>query len=136
MIELTELSHSYPNGTGALKKVTLEVSANRFTALIGASGAGKSTLMRFLNGLIKPTSGQIPVDRLTLNHAKAADIRKMRKIDMVFQQFNLVKRLSALENGLIGRLGYLPTWRPSLKAYTRADRELAFQMLERAFQRN
>jgi phosphonate transport system ATP-binding protein len=132
MIELKNVSHTYPNGTEALKNITLELSADRFTALIGASGAGKSTLMRILNALVKPKQGYVSIDGLELSKAKATDVRQVRKhIGMVFQQFNLVKRLSALENVLCGRLGYMPTWRSSIKAYTREDRELAMSMLER-----
>lgn len=132
MIELKNISHCYPNGTQALKNVTLNITAEKFTALIGSSGAGKSTLMRILNGLVKPTEGQVSIDGLKLTNAKAHEVREVRKhIGMVFQQFNLVKRLSALENVLTGRLGYMPTWRSSLKVYTKADRELAMHMLER-----
>lgn len=132
MIELTNVSHTYPNGTKALEGVTLHLSADRFTALIGASGAGKSTLMRILNGLVKPSAGAVTVDGLELTCAKAEEVRNVRKeIGMIFQQFNLVKRLSALENVLTGRLGYMSTWRSSLRAYTREDKEVAFAMLER-----
>ncbi len=132
MIELVNVSHTYPNGTTALDNITLQVSAARFTALIGASGAGKSTLMRILNGLVKPTEGRVEVDGVELTRAKAEEVRRVRKeIGMVFQQFNLVKRLSALENVLTGRLGYMASWRSSLRTYTREDKELAFAMLER-----
>ncbi len=132
MIKLKEVSHTYSNGTKALQDVTLDITADRFTALIGASGAGKSTLMRVLNGLVRPTNGTVVIDGLELTRAKPHTIRNARKkIGMVFQQFNLVKRLTALENTLTGRLGYMPSWRSSLKAYTRADKELAMSMLER-----
>ncbi len=132
MIKLTEVSHTYSNGTRALQNITLDITADRFTALIGASGAGKSTLMRILNGLVKPKTGKVVIDGLELTKANPFEIRNTRKkIGMVFQQFNLVKRLSALENALTGRLGYMPSWRSSLKAYTRADKELAMSMLER-----
>jgi phosphonate transport system ATP-binding protein len=132
VIQLQQVSHSYPNGTRALKGINLEITAERFTALIGASGAGKSTLMRILNGLVKPSEGRVVVSGLELQGAKPSQVRGVRRqIGMVFQQFNLVRRLSALENVLTGRLGYMPGWRSSLKAYSRSDRELAMTMLER-----
>lgn len=132
MIQLSNLSHTYPNGTQALKDINLTISADRFTALIGASGAGKSTLMRILNALIIPSHGSVMINGLELSKARAKDVREVRKhIGMVFQQFNLVKRLSALDNVLCGRLGYMPTWRSTLRAYSREDREIAMRMLER-----
>jgi len=132
MIRLDNVHHTYPNGTVALRGVTLELSADRFTALIGQSGAGKSTLMRVLNGLVKPTQGAIWVDGTDLTRATSGTVRRTRrKIGMVFQQFNLVRRLSALENVLLGRLGYLPTWRTSTGLYPKEEREFAMHLLSR-----
>ena len=132
MIRLEGVSHTYTNGTVALRDVDLKLSANDFTVLIGPSGAGKSTLMRVLNGLVKPSSGLVWMNDLEVTHANETQVRlERRSIGMVFQQFNLIKRLTALENVLIGRLGFMTAWRSSFKAYTRADRELAFACLER-----
>jgi phosphonate transport system ATP-binding protein len=132
MIRLENINHTYPNGTHALRGINLEIGAEAFTVLIGPSGAGKSTLMRILNALVRPSSGQVFIDGLEVSRAKAADVLSARrKIGMVFQQFNLVKRLTALENVLIGRLGVMPTWRSTIRLYTREDRQLAFAALER-----
>lgn len=132
MIELKSVSHTYPSGTKALQDLNLTLTADRFTALIGASGAGKSSLMRILNALVKPSSGAVLVEGIDLAKARAAEVREVRRhVGMVFQGFNLVKRLSALENVLCGRLGYTPVWRSALGSYTRADRELAMSILER-----
>lgn len=132
MIKLEQVSHTYSNGTKALRKVSLDIHADQFTALIGASGAGKSTLMRILNGLVIASEGDVWVDGVHVNNARPAAVRNVRRsIGMVFQQFNLVKRLTALENVLTGRLGYMPLWRSGLQAYSRADRELALHLLER-----
>jgi phosphonate transport system ATP-binding protein len=137
VIHLRNVSHTFPNGTQALRNITIELKNDKFIAMIGASGAGKSTLLRVLNGLIKPTSGEIVVSNgatygLELRRANASQILSHRRnIGMVFQQFNLVKRLTALENVLSGRLGYISPLRSTLKAYSKTDRELAMSMLER-----
>jgi phosphonate transport system ATP-binding protein len=132
LIRLQEVSHRYANGTQALKNLNLEFGGQHFTALIGPSGAGKSTLMRVLNGLVRPSSGHVWLEGTEITKANDRVVRlERRKIGMVFQQFNLVKRLSALENVLIGRLGFMDTLRSSFKAYSRTDRQLAMQMLER-----
>jgi phosphonate transport system ATP-binding protein len=132
MIRLEGVSHTYKNGTVALRDVDLKLNSNDFTVLIGPSGAGKSTLMRVLNGLVKPSNGLVWLNDLEVTHANETQVRlERRSIGMVFQQFNLVKRMTALENVLIGRLGFMTAWRSTFKAYTRADRELAFACLER-----
>ena len=132
MIRLQEVSHQYVNGTQALKNLNLEFGGQHFTALIGPSGAGKSTLMRVLNGLVRPSKGRVWLEGTEITNAGDRVVRlERRKIGMVFQQFNLVKRLTAFENVLIGRLGFMDTLRSSLKAYSRTDRQLAMQMLER-----
>ncbi len=132
MIRLEQVSHRYANGTLALQNLNLEFGGQHFTALIGPSGAGKSTLMRVLNGLVRPSNGRVWLENTEITKAKDAVVRlERRKIGMVFQQFNLVRRLTALENVLIGRLGFMGTLRSSFKAYSRSDRELAMRLLER-----
>jgi phosphonate transport system ATP-binding protein len=132
MIRLEHVTHTYANGTRALCDISLGLSGASFTVLIGPSGAGKSTLMRVLNGLVKPTQGRVWLGDVEVSRAPGAAVRhERRKIGMVFQQFNLVKRVTALENVLLGRMGYNPVWRTTLRAYTKPDRELAMRLLER-----
>ena len=132
MIRLEQINHTYPNGTKALSDISLSIGTEAFTVLIGPSGAGKSTLMRILNGLVRPSSGKVFIDGLELSRAPSSKVLEARRsIGMVFQQFNLVKRLNALENVLIGRLGFMGGLRSTFKAYTREDTELAFAALER-----
>jgi phosphonate transport system ATP-binding protein len=132
VIRLEQVRHTYANGTQALHNINLELNADCFTVLIGPSGAGKSTLMRVLNGLVQPSDGRVWLNSIDVSRAPEFVVRReRRRIGMVFQQFNLVKRLSALENVLIGRLGYMEGWRSSLKLYARPDRELAMRLLER-----
>ena len=131
-IQLDAVGHTFPSGTRALQNVTLSLDSLRFTALIGRSGAGKSTLLRILNGLVRPSEGAVWVRGVNLAAADHATVRAWRRqVGMVFQQFGLVRRLSGLENILLGRLGYLSPWRTTLHLYPRADREFAMALLAR-----
>ena len=132
MIRLEQVSHQFANGTRALSDINLALSGQDFTVLIGPSGAGKSTLMRVLNGLVRPKSGKVWINETEISHASEKTVRlERRHIGMVFQSFNLVRRLTALENVLLGRLGDMPGWRSTLRLYTKADRSLAMNTLER-----
>jgi phosphonate transport system ATP-binding protein len=132
MIRLEHVTHRYANGTQALNDISLGLNGASFTVLIGPSGAGKSTLMRVLNALVKPTQGRVWLGSVEVTRAPGAAVRReRRKIGMVFQQFNLIKRVTALENVLLGRLGYNPVWRTTLHAYTKTDKELAMRLLDR-----
>jgi phosphonate transport system ATP-binding protein len=132
MIRLEHVTHRYANGTQALNDISLGLTGASFTVLIGPSGAGKSTLMRVLNALVKPTQGRVWLGDVEVSRAPGAAVRReRRKIGMVFQQFNLIKRVTALENVLLGRMGYNPVWRTTLHAYTKADKELAMRLLDR-----
>ncbi len=131
-IKLEGVSHSYPNGTRALENVSLRLGSEDFTVLIGPSGAGKSTLMRVLNGLVRPRQGQVWIGDTEISHAPERVVRlQRRRIGMVFQSFNLVRRLTALENVLLGCLGDMPVWRSSLHLYNRNERTQAMNSLER-----
>ncbi|MFB9991594.1 phosphonate ABC transporter ATP-binding protein [Deinococcus oregonensis] len=132
MIELQHVSHRFSNGTQALSNVSLNLDGGTFTALIGPSGAGKSTLMRVINGLVRPSQGRVTISGHDLTAASGAQVRLARReIGMVFQQFNLVRRLSALDNVLLGRLGYRAVWRSALKAYSQAEVQFALHLLDR-----
>lgn len=103
------VSHTYGDGKTVVRGVTMRVSAGERLAVVGPSGAGKSTLLRMVNGLVTPTGGEVWV----LGQCISAMPEKgrgalRRRIGMVFQEFALVERLSALQNVLIGRLGYVP----------------------------
>ena len=129
-------------GTAALDQVSLAVEAGEIVVLLGPSGAGKSTLFRCVTGLVRPDDGEIRVLGTRLNGLSRRDLRGLRRsIGLVFQQFNLIGRLSALKNVLAGRLGELPFWRVALRAFPQADRQRALAsldavgLLERAYQR-
>ena len=101
------------------------------TAIIGPSGTGKSTLIRCINRLVDPTAGEILFRGQDLARLHGRGLRAARRrIGMVFQEYNLVERLSVIENVLCGRLGYLPAWRAWLRRFPAADVERAFALLD------
>jgi len=103
-----------------------------FVVLIGLSGSGKSTLLRCINRLVEPTSGQVIFEGNDVTHARGLHLRRIRRrIGMIFQQFNLVKRSSVFANVLAGRLGYRSPWRTIASRPSREDVALAFENLER-----
>jgi phosphonate transport system ATP-binding protein len=115
-------------GHVAIADVSFAVSEREFVAVLGPSGAGKTTLFRCVAGLLKPDRGAVRLDGDDIAQHTG---RSRRRIAFVFQQFNLVGRLTALENVLAGRLGYVPMWRGSLRRFQRSDRLLALESLDR-----
>lgn len=112
----------------ALDHVGFTLARGEMLALLGPSGAGKTTLFRCLAGLQKPSGGRIELDG---RDVAALHGRERRRIGLVFQQFNLVGRLSALDNVLAGRLGHAPAWRGWLRRFDAADLALAHHCLDR-----
>ena len=101
LIEIEHLSKSFPGGTEALKDISLEIHKGDIVAIIGPSGTGKSTLLRCLNYLTVPSEGKIRIGECTVDaksHTKEEVYALRRKSSMVFQQFNLFKNKTALEN--------------------------------------
>ncbi len=130
VLKLSEIIHTFPDGTTALRGVDLSVGPGEVVAIIGPSGAGKSTLLRVINGLVIPSSGEVEVlgER---PRGERAWRRVRRRIGMVFQSFNLIPHTSVLMNVLAGALGRIPTWRSLIVAFTREEREGAMAALER-----
>lgn len=132
MLEVRNLTKIYDDGTVALRDVSFTVPNGEFLVVIGLSGSGKSTLLRCINRLIDPTEGHILWDGVDITSLKGDDLRNMRrKIGMVFQQFNLVKRSTVLTNVMAGRLGYSPTWRSVTSRFDEADKKRAEVALRR-----
>ncbi|MFN8447560.1 MAG: phosphonate ABC transporter ATP-binding protein [Anaerolineae bacterium] len=100
--------------------------------MIGLSGSGKSTLLRCINRLIDPTEGEIWLDDVNVTALKIGELRPLRRrIGMIFQQFNLVKRSSVLTNVLTGRLGYTPPLWSLGNRFSKADHQRAMDALRR-----
>ncbi|MFF2911808.1 phosphonate ABC transporter ATP-binding protein [Paenibacillus sp. NPDC057934] len=132
MIELRNVSKTYPNGTKGLNGINLTIKGGEFIAIVGLSGAGKSTLLRSINRLHDITEGDILIGGQSITKAKGSRLRMIRRdIGMIFQSFNLVKRTSVLRNVLAGRVGYHSTLRTILGRFPKNDIELAFQALDR-----
>ena len=115
-------------GHAALSDVSFAARAGEFVAVLGPSGAGKTTLFRCMTGLLVPDRGEVRISGEPLDdrHREAR-----RRIAVVFQQFNLVNRLSALDNVLAGRLGYVDAWRGWTRRFKRSDYLLALECLDR-----
>ncbi|NBC32715.1 MAG: phosphonate ABC transporter ATP-binding protein [Alphaproteobacteria bacterium] len=134
-ITVRNLSKTFSRRGKALDDVSLVVQPGEMVGMIGASGSGKSTLIRHISGLLvadRGTGGQIevlgtPVQQGGSLNAGARFTRA--RVGVVFQQFNLVGRLSLLTNVLLGALGRIPSWRGSLGWFTRAEKLAAMQAL-------
>jgi phosphonate transport system ATP-binding protein len=131
MLSIKRLSKSYVPGKPVLTDIDLEVAPRGITAIIGPSGTGKSTLIRCINRLVEPTSGAIEFEGHDLVRLPRKALRQARRhIGMVFQEYNLVERLSVMENLLSGRLGYVSAWRAWRRKFGADDIARAFELLE------
>jgi phosphonate transport system ATP-binding protein len=130
MIEVTGLRAVLPPDTVALDGVDLSIRAGEFVVILGPSGAGKTTFLRTLNRLVEPTAGTVRINGRAVTGAPPPALRAARReVGMIFQQFNLVRRLSVLDNVLTGRLGYAPTLASLAGRFPERDRALARECL-------
>jgi len=130
MIEVQGLRVVLPPHTVAVDGVDLVVDPGEFVVILGRSGAGKTTFLRALNRLVEPTAGTVRVAGRAVTGAGRGELREARRrIGVVFQQFNLVRRASVLENVLAGRLGYVPSLPSVLGRFPPRDRGLALECL-------
>jgi phosphonate transport system ATP-binding protein len=128
---IRNLRKEYRAGQPVLKDVSLTVEGRGMTAIIGPSGTGKSTLVRCINRLVDPTGGEVLFRGQDLARLQGHDLRAARRhIGMVFQEYNLVERLSVIENVLCGRLGYVAVWRAWLRKFPGEDVDRAFRLLD------
>lgn len=132
MLVIKNLTKVYENGFKALDNISLEIPDGQFVAIIGLSGSGKSTLLRCINRLIDPTEGQVIWNNIDVTAANDEELRQIRRrIGMVFQQFNLVRRSKVITNVLCGRLGYINPVYSFLNYFPAQDREDALANLDR-----
>jgi len=130
-LSIRGLSKAYVPGKPVLRDITLDFAPRGVTAIIGPSGTGKSTLIRCINRLVEPSGGSILLDGEDIVPLRGRALRlTRRRIGMVFQEYNLVERLSVMENLLAGRLGYVPLWRAALRRYPAGDLDRAFALLD------
>ena len=128
-ISIESVTKRFPNGFEALKGISTDIAAGSFTVILGPSGAGKSTLLRLLNGLETPTGGSVRIAGETL---EKATLRKLRSsVAMVFQQFNLVERLSVVTNVLTGRLAHRSWVGSVFYLFRNEDMDIAQEALAR-----
>lgn len=132
MLTVSELRKTYPTGDEALKGVTLSVEGSETVAMIGPSGAGKSTFIRCVNRLTEPTAGTVELDGADLTALDDDALRAARRdIGMIFQEYNLVERLTVMENVLTGRLGYVSAWAAFRRNFPPDAIERAYEILDR-----
>lgn len=133
MIQFKNVGKTYPNGVEALKNVSLEIKQGEFVAVIGLSGAGKSTLVKLVNKMHEVTQGDLIVNGIPVDASlKGKDLRKFRrKIGMVFQSFNLIGRTTVIKNVLAARVAEMSLIQSLLGLYTKEDRLLALEALDK-----
>jgi phosphonate transport system ATP-binding protein len=132
MLRVTDLRKTYPTGDEALKGVSMSVEGSETVAMIGPSGAGKSTFIRCVNRLTEPSGGKVSLDGTELTSLGDDALRSARRdIGMIFQEYNLVERLTVMENVLTGRLGYVSAWQAFRRSFPAEDIERAYEILER-----
>ena len=102
MLEINNLKKIFENGSPALKGIDLKINKGEFVSILGPSGSGKTTLLRTINGLESSSEGEIYFDNKKINNNNISEVQK--KTGMIFQEFNLVNNLSAINNVLTGLL--------------------------------
>lgn len=130
LLEFKQVSKQYGTDTRALSSVNFTVKQGEFVSIIGPSGAGKSTLLRCINRMIDASSGEIMFGDHNIMGLKKRGLKQLRsQIGMVFQHYNLVNRLSVIENVLHGRLGYKSTLEGVLGLYSKEEKRQAYSIL-------
>ena len=133
MIVVSDLTKSYDGTIEAIKDISLTIEKGEFTVIFGPSGVGKSTFLRCLNYLVKPTSGDVIIDGQRVGDLSKAELLGLRsRVGMIFQDFNLVNRMSVLGNVMCGRLHGLSVLRALTYSFAQADHEAAVHALRRA----
>lgn len=132
ILVLKHVSKTYGAGTKALEDVSFVVEEGEFVSVIGPSGAGKSTLLRCINRLVDATQGAVFFDGEDVTGLDKKGLRRVRtKTGMIFQHYNLVERLSVMENVLHGRLGQKGTLAGMIGHYSEEEKVEAFAILEK-----
>lgn len=125
-LHVENLGKSY-GGRRAISGVSFCVHETEFVAVLGPSGAGKTTLLRCIAGITAASEGRV---RVTGSETLSPDGLERRRIGMIFQQFNLIGRRSALGNVLAARLGHVSAWRGMLGRFSPEDQLWALECLD------
>ena len=129
-LDIKDLKKEYTQGIPILKGISFSIEQPGIIAIIGPSGTGKSTLLRCINRLVTPSGGKIIINSQDSSNASGKKLRQLRRqVAMVFQEYNLVERLSVIENVLSGRLGYMSSWQAWRRKYSQQDINTAFELL-------
>lgn len=132
VLEVCDLKKIYRGASKpAVNRVCFSMSAGEMLCVIGPSGAGKSTLLRCVNRLTEPSSGRVWIEGEEITGVPPAKVRALRRrVGMVFQHYNLVNRLTVMQNVMHGRLGYMNPLSGALGLYSEADKRRALEILE------
>ncbi|MTH53505.1 phosphonate ABC transporter ATP-binding protein [Bacillus mangrovi] len=131
LLELKEVSKQFGKDTKALSDISFTIEKGEFVSIIGPSGAGKSTLLRCINRMVEPTGGDIIFDGISVpGLGKKALMKTRTQIGMIFQHYNLVNRLTAIENTLHGRLGSKSVLAGMLGLYSEEEKQQAVKLLD------
>jgi phosphonate transport system ATP-binding protein len=123
---------TYDNGTVALRDVSTTIEQGEFITIIGLSGAGKSTFLKLINKILDVTEGELIVNGVNPNTLHGKELRfYKRKIGMVFQSFNLISKTTVLRNVLASRVADMPLWKTILGIYSRQDKIIALEALDK-----
>ncbi len=132
MLSINAVSKSYEGKTGptqVLRDVSLQLKRGEFCVMLGSSGAGKSTLLKLISGQLTADQGQIAIDDTVLTTRNCRELQ--RQIGMVHQHFELVERLTCLDNLMLGMLPWMPRLRSAFRYWTSRERANACQWLDR-----
>jgi phosphonate transport system ATP-binding protein len=130
LLEVKGITKRYNKAAAALDDVSFSVGKGEFISVIGPSGAGKSTLLRCINRMVEVSEGEVHFDGISVGKLNKTDLKKLRsKIGMIFQHYNLVDRLTVIENVLHGRLGSKSTLAGVFGHYTRDEKHHALTTL-------
>ena len=132
LLDVVGLKKTYPTGETALRGINLAVDGAEVIAVLGLSGSGKSTLLRCINRLVEPSEGLVVLDGVRVSELDRRGLQRARRhMGMIFQEYNLVDRLTVLENVLSGCLGVASTWRAVTRAFRKDDIERAMELCSR-----
>jgi len=130
MIKLENVSVLYNKKNLAVDDVSLNIEQGQFVGVIGLSGSGKSSLLKTINHLVRPQGGVIQIENTEIGRLNHKELRQVRReIGFIFQEYNLVEKISVLENVLLGRLGYKSSLKSFFGLFDDEDYEMAINAL-------